>query len=97
MLRSDHARSFEQLSEHHIEGLFRCSSCGKVRTCTPVTKNQKMCCHCFGSIVEKDTRPTLDWCTMKECKHCPDYLESKSDLVNLKNRLNREAQFPVRR
>jgi hypothetical protein len=97
MLRVDHARSHEQLSEHHIEGLFRCSSCAKIRTCTPATKHQKMCCHCYGSIVEKDTRPTLDWCTMRECKHCPDHLENKADLVNLKNRLNREAQFPVRR
>jgi len=97
MLRSDNARINEGLSDHNIEGLYQCSSCGKVRTCTPVTRSQKMCCHCFGSIVEKDIRPTLDWCTMKECKHCPDHLENKSDLVNLKNRLNREASFPVRR
>jgi hypothetical protein len=97
VLRSDYARTHEELSDHVIEGIYRCSSCGKTRTCTPVTKHQKMCCNCFGSIVEKDQRPTLDWCTMKECKHCPEHLESAADLINLKNRLNREATFPVRR
>lgn len=97
VLRSDYARTHEGLSEHHIEGLYRCTSCGKVRTCTPVTKHQRMCCHCFGTIAEKDQRPTLDWCTMRECKHCPDHLESNADLINLKSRLNREATFPVKR
>ena len=97
MLKPDYYRANQVMSEHIIESTFRCSSCGKTRPCTPVTKDQKMCCHCFGAIVERDQRPTLDWCTMKECKHCPDHLESKSDLINLKNRLNREATFPVNR
>jgi hypothetical protein len=97
MRRDDYDRAYNGLSEHNIEGIYRCSSCGKVRACTPVTKHQKMCCHCFGSIVEKDLRPTLDWCTMKECKHCTEHLETSSDLINLKSRLNREATFPVRR
>lgn len=97
MLKPDYLRANGMMSDHHIEGTFRCSSCGKVRPCMPVTATQKMCCHCFGSIVEKDQRKTLDWCTMKECKHCPDHLESNSDLINLKNRLNREATFPVKR
>jgi len=97
MLRPDYHRAEQSMSDHQIDGIYRCSSCGKIRQCTPVTEKHRMCCHCFGTIAEKDKRPTLDWCTMKECSHCPDHLENKSDLINLKNRLNREATFPVNR
>jgi hypothetical protein len=97
MTKPDYFRRYENAGEGMIEEVFRCKSCGKVRPCTPVTKTQHLCCHCMGSLVEKDRRPTLDWCTMKECKHCPDHLESEHDLVNLKNRLNRDAAWPVRR
>ena len=97
MLRPDYLRASQTVSEHQIQNTFQCSSCAKIRPCTPVTKSQKMCCSCFGGLVEKDKRPTLDWCTMSECRACTEHLESKSDLINLKNRLNREATFPVRR
>lgn len=97
MTKPDYFRKYENAGEHMIEEVFRCKSCGKVRPCTPVTKAQHLCCHCMGSLVERDRRPTLDWCTMKECKNCPDHLESEHDLVSLKNRLNRDAAWPVRR
>jgi len=97
MLKPDYHRANQTMSEFQIQTTYCCSSCGKVRPCTPVTRDQKMCCHCFGAISERDRRPTLDWCTMKECRNCPDHLESQADLLNLKNRLNREAQFPVKR
>jgi hypothetical protein len=97
MTKPDYLRVYGGVSEAVVGEQFRCKSCGKVRPCTPVTKAQHLCCHCMGSLVEKDRRPTLDWCTMKECKNCPDHLESEHDLVNLKNRLNRDAAWPVRR
>jgi len=95
----DYYRNHEhnRYTEHQLDNIFRCSSCGKVRACTPVTGEQKMCAHCFGSIVQKDEREALSWCTMKECNKCPDHLSNRSDLVNLKNRLNREVHFPVQR
>lgn len=97
MTKPDFLRSEGTISEHLIQGRFQCSSCGMLRPCTPVTQSQKMCCHCFGKLCEKGERPTLNWCTMGECKNCPEHLESNYDLINLKNRLNREATFPVKR
>ena len=97
MTKPDYLRVYQGVSEQTIAEAFRCSSCGKVLPCTPVTQRHKMCCNCMGTIGEKDQRRTLDWCTMRECKHCPNHLESEEDLRNLKSRLNREASFPVRR
>lgn len=84
-------------SEHQLDNIFRCSSCNSMRACTPGSGDHKMCSHCFGSIVQKDDRQALDWCTMKECNKCPEHIANGSDLVNLKNRLNREVNFPVHR
>jgi hypothetical protein len=86
-----------RFTEHQLDNIFRCSSCNKVRSCTPMSGDHKMCSNCFGSIVQKDDRPALDTCTMKECNKCPAHLSGRGDLVNLKNRLNREVHFPVQR
>jgi len=97
MTRPDHHRVHETLSEHQIQNVFVCSSCGNLRPCTPVTKTQRMCCSCFGGLVESGERPTLARCTMAECVSCKEHLENRADLVNLKHRLNREVKFPVSR
>jgi len=86
-----------RFTEHQLDNMFRCSSCNKMRSCTPATGEHKMCVHCFGTIVEKDDRPALNLCTMHECRRCTDHLSNHSELVNLKNRLNRDVHFPVRR
>lgn len=86
-----------QYSEHQIDNMFRCYSCNKLRACTPASGDHKMCSHCFGSVVQKDDRPALDWCTMRECNKCPDHIVNHGDLVNMKNRLNRGVHFPVQR
>ena len=95
----DYFRTYEcnRFTDHQLDNAFRCSSCGKMRACTPATGEHKMCSRCFGSIAEKDDRPSLDRCTMHECHKCPDHLANHSDLVNLKNKLNEEYRFPVRR
>jgi len=92
-------REFEcgRFSEHQLANMYRCSSCSNMRACTQATGDHRMCANCFGSIVEKDERPTLDLCTMKECDKCPKHISNRSELVNLKNRLNREVHFPVQR
>jgi len=97
MLKPDYHRANQDMSEHQIQSVYSCSSCRKIRPCTPVTGGQHMCCHCLGTVSEREDRKTLDWCTMKECSRCTDHIENNSDLINLKNRLNREAAFPVRR
>jgi hypothetical protein len=88
------------ITMHELENAYRCGSCGELRNCRPVTTNG-MCAHCFGSFEEKDVRPTLDLCTRRECggemSACPKFIATKRELVNLKNRLNRDPDFPVSR
>ena len=90
------------MAEHELDNTFRCSSCQKMRSCLPLTNEYKLCCACFGRQMETDDRPTLKWCTYRECAvpketGCPMYIDSESDLIALKNRLNRGPQFPVER
>jgi hypothetical protein len=85
------------MAEHQIENLFRCYSCGKMRPCLPTTNDQKLCCSCYGTHIERDERPTLNLCLMRECVACPAHLQSLSDLINLKNRLNRAIPNPIQR
>lgn len=90
-----------QMTRFQIEQSYRCTSCGELRNCRPITGDHGMCAHCFGSFKEKNDRSTLDWCTRNECgdemSACPKFIGSKRELVNLKNKLNREPDFPVRR
>lgn len=95
--RFDGLRHRGQLDEHGVKNMFQCSSCGKIRACLPITQHDKMCCACYGRFVEQDQRPMLDWCTMRECRACPDHISNQNDLISLKNRLNREISFPVQR
>lgn len=90
------------MAAHELDNAFRCSSCHKMRTCLPVTRDYKLCCSCFGQQFERDDRPTLSWCTMRECAVpketcCPKHIPTHGDLVNLVNRLNRDPGFPVQR
>jgi hypothetical protein len=87
----------ERVVEDEIRGIYECATCHQIRPCLTVTGSHKMCCHCFGSTVEKDQRPTLDLCMTKECKSCPMWVRERDDLNNLKTRLNRPVQFPVQR
>jgi hypothetical protein len=84
--------------EHKIDDLFRCSSCGHIRCCVTMTGTSgRMCRHCIGAFLEKDERPTLHFCTYRECKACPDHLKDSQELINLTTKLNRELDFPVHR
>lgn len=91
----------EGMPDDQVGGFWRCDSCGQIRTCTtPTTSNgqpAKYCKHCIGHFVEKDLRPSLEWCTYRECKGCPDYIRSQDELVQIRTRLNQGARFPVQR
>lgn len=92
----DHFKE-KQYSSHQIDNMFRCSDCNNIRPCMPASGDYKLCSACFGSVIQKDERKALDLCLMKECSKCDDHFESKSDLISLKNSLNREMHFPVHR
>lgn len=68
----------------------KCKSCRTVRPCVPFTGEEShRCCSCHGIQVETGERPTLDKCTMnRECKSCPSRIDSNTDLIALKTRLN---------
>lgn len=93
----DFFRHQHQVSESEVDDMFRCFSCQKIRPCLPVTREHHLCCSCYGAQMEKDDRPTLDWCMMRECKRCPAHIGTRSELVNLKNKLNRGPVLPVQR
>lgn len=81
-----------------LRALYACQSCNAVRTCVSRPQNgPQLCMHCYGIMVEKDQRPSLDWCTYDECKACTDYIGSAEQLVQIKTRLNRQGSFPVNR
>lgn len=81
------------MSEAQVEETFRCANCRKQRACVPYTGNQHRCCNCYAVELEQGDRPTLERCTMdRECKTCPDVIGSHSELVTIKNRLNRPAR-----
>jgi hypothetical protein len=95
-------RNQRTMAPHEIDNAFRCSSCQKMRNCTPNTGDEKLCCACYGRQMEIDDRPTLRWCTYRECAipketGCERYLESESDLIELTKRLSRGPHFPVQR
>lgn len=86
-------REQKVLTEAQVEDMFRCKNCRKQKACTPVTGDQHRCCHCYGVELEQGDRPMLNRCTMdRECKACPDVITSNTDLVTLKQRLNRPVQ-----
>jgi len=84
-------------TEPQIQQQFQCVNCRKVRPCVPYTGEYHRCCHCFGVELDSGDRATLDKCTSYECAArgsghkggCPMHLETNSDLVALKNKLNR--------
>jgi hypothetical protein len=81
------------MSEPEVDAIFRCKNCRKRKACVPSTGDQHRCCHCFSVEIERDDRPMLNKCTMnRECKACPDVINTHNDLVELKNRLNRPAR-----
>lgn len=81
------------MTDEQIDGMFRCHNCRKRKPCVPYTGEHRRCCHCYAVEVETNERPTLEQCTMdRECKRCPDVLTTHSDLVTLKNKLNRPAK-----
>lgn len=93
----DIVRRSGSMSEYDIRNVFECSSCGHLRPCLPVSGQRKLCCMCYGSQIERDNRPTLDYCTRLECKNCPSYQSDPDKLNMLKSRLNREVEFPANR
>jgi len=91
-----------QMSDHQIENTYRCICCGKIRNCVPLTgDHHHLCAWCYGNTIERDERPTLDYCTRLECggknSSCPKYMPSKRELISLKSKLNRETEYPVYR
>lgn len=83
----------KQMSDEQVTEVFQCRNCRKRKPCVPATGENHRCCHCYAVEVERNDRPTLARCTMdRECKACPDVITSNSDLVELKNRLNRPAR-----
>ena len=81
------------MSEEKVDAFFVCQSCRKRKACTPYTGENRLCCHCFAVEVERDPRPTLMKCTMdRECKRCPDVLNTHQELVQLQSRLSRPAR-----
>ena len=94
-------RESNTLLEHQIDNLYRCISCNVVRNCLPLTGDRKMCAWCYGATVERDERPTLDYCTRSECggknSHCDKHISHQRELISIKNRLSRDTQFPVHR
>lgn len=91
--RNDLYLEHKVMNDEQVDSMFRCQNCRKRKPCVPYTNENRRCCHCFAVELEQNDRPTLSMCTMdRECKRCPDVLQSHNELVTLTNRLNRPAR-----
>lgn len=85
-------------TDEQIQETYYCNSCRATRTCVPFTRSGHMCCHCYSLQRDPPDRPTLERCSMnRECRACPDRIDSNSELVNIKTRWNtpvRTGPFP---
>lgn len=88
-----HRKFRHDMTEPQVQDAFRCSSCRQVRPCLPETSKEGLCVHCYAVQVERGTdMPTLERCTMlPECKACPQRIDSRTALIQLRNRLNQNS------
>lgn len=89
-------RLHHKISEVEVKDKYECTGCRNIRTCRPHTGNSKMCCHCYSMRMDPPSRPTLDLCSMnRECRACPDRIDSEALLTRTKNMWNHERRGSI--